>query len=311
MNVRIALASAGLFVPCLLAGETSVHTAPLDVKQGVPLVRVRIDQQGPFVFVIDTGTNCDAIVSPRLVKQLGLSTTGRKTITDLGGHGTHFLDTVDLKMLSFAGRDFRSVQAVVTDLPDGDSVLDGVLGFSLFKNQLLTLDYPRHRLTLQEGTLAGTNANGVMQMRMVHGIPVVEINVAGARIDAGIDSGGRGLSIPDSLISKLRFASSVDTVAFGRTQVSSFPLRGAVLDGAVELAGFRFEHPWLELNPIFSIANFGSSAMRDFIVTFDQRSKLIRFVSTAKTHHLAKTRDPISASHLDELVGTVAVTQTY
>jgi Aspartyl protease len=311
MNVRIALAFAGLSIPCLLAGETRVHATHFDVNQGIPLVHVKIDGQGPFAFVIDTGTSCEAIVSPRLVKRLGLSATGRKSITDLGGHGTHSLATVDFRTLSLAGSDFRSVRAVVTDLPDGDSVLDGILGFGLFANQLLTLDYPRHRLTLEDGTLAGTNTDGVVQMRMFNGIPVVEIDVAGAKADAGIDSGGRGLSIPDSLISKVRFASSIDTVALGRTQVSSFALRGAVLDGAVELAGFRFERPWLEVNPVFSIANLGSGAMQDFIVTFDQRSKLVRFTSAATLHRLVKPRDLAATPPLDELVGTIAVTQSY
>jgi len=283
----------------------------MSMPQGIPLVQVRIDGQGPFSFVIDTGTNCEAIISPRLAKRLGLSATGRKSITDLGGHGTRTLDTVELNTLSLAGADFNAVRAVVTDLPDGDSVLDGILGFSLFRNELLTLDYPRRRLTLEEGSLAGTSDEHVVPMRMPSGIPLVEIDISNATIEAGIDSGGLGLSIPASMIGKVRFVGGIDTVAFGRTQVSSFTLRGAVLDGAVELAGFRFEEPWLELNPMFGIANIGSGALRDFVVTFDQRRKLVRFTSAGKPHRLAKPRELANSSRLDELVGTVAVTEVY
>jgi predicted aspartyl protease len=118
----------------------------MSMTQGIPLVQVRIDGQGPFSFVIDTGTNCEAIISPRLAKRLGLSATRRKSISDLGGNGTRAVDAVELNTVSLAGADFQMLPAVVTSLPDGDSVLDGILGFRLFRNELLTLDNPRRRL---------------------------------------------------------------------------------------------------------------------------------------------------------------------
>src|SRR5262249_49819758 len=76
MLSRTVLTSLALCVPCLLAGQpTGAHTAHFEVSQGIPLVHIKIDGQGPFAFVLDTGTNCEAIVSPRLVRRLGLSAT--------------------------------------------------------------------------------------------------------------------------------------------------------------------------------------------------------------------------------------------
>ncbi|MGO9336818.1 MAG: aspartyl protease family protein [Terracidiphilus sp.] len=310
--MRIAVASVTLCLSCLLAAQPSTeHAARFRMTQGIPLIEVRIDGQGPFSFVIDTGTNCQAIVSPRLAKRLGLSATGHKSITDLGGRDAHVLDAVELGTLSLAGADFHAIQAVVADLPGGDSVLDGVLGFGLFRNELLTLDYPRHRLILEKGSLAGISDEHVVPMRMPSGVPMLEVGIADSKMEAGIDSGGLGLSIPASMIGKFRFIGDIETVAFGRTQVSSFALRGAVLDGAAELAGFRFEQPWLEINPLFDVANIGSGALSDFIVTFDQRSKLVRFTSADKPHRLVKPKNRTISSDLDDLVGTVAVTETY
>jgi hypothetical protein len=310
--MRVAVAAVVLYLPCFLAAQPSrEYVARINMTLGIPLVQVRIDGKGPFSFVIDMGTNCEAIISPRLVKRLGLSATGQKSITDLGGHGTRALDTVELSTLSLARADFHKVGAVVADLPDGDSVLDGILGFRLFRNELLTLDYPGSRLILEEGALAGTRDEHVVPMQMPNGIPLVDIDIADAKIEAGIDSGGLGLSVPVSMIGKVRFDGGIDTVAFGRTQVSSFALRGAVLDGSVGLAGFRFEQPWLEINPIFGIANIGSGALRDFVVTFDQSSKLVRFTSAGVPHRLVKPRNSASSLRLDDLVGTVAITQVY
>jgi predicted aspartyl protease len=312
MKARSAFASLAICLPCVLAaGASSAHVARLDMPQGIPLAQVRINGQGPFAFVIDTGTSSEAIISPRLVKRLGLAAEGRRSITDLGGHDRRAVDAVELDSLLLAGTEFRSVHAAVADLPDGDSVLDGILGFGLFRGAILTLDYPRHRLILEDGSLAGSRDPNVLPMRMPYGIPLVDISIAGTKVQAGVDSGAVGLSIPSALAARLRLASGVEAVAFGRTEVSGFELRGALLDGNVNLAGYRFEGPWLELNPVFAIANLGSAAMRDFAVTFDQRSRLVRFTSASSVHRLVKPRNPASFLQIDELVGTVYTSQTF
>lgn len=312
MIARIVAASIATLFPAFCAAQTAgEHAAHLDLSQGIPLVQVRIDGKGPFTFVVDTGTNVAAIVSPRIVKRLGLPAAGHRQITDLGGKETHTLDEVQLDTLSLAGTDFRAVRAAVADLPDGDSVLDGILGFGLFRNTLLTLDYPRHRLVLSEGGLAGATAESILPMRMPHGIPTAEISIAGMKTEAGIDSGAAGLSVPSAMAARLGFVGGVETVAYGRTQVSSFELRGGVLDGEVDLAGFRFGQPWLEVNPVFSTANLGSGAMRDFAVTFDQRGRLVRFAASGKRHRLAKPKDRLAPVPVDELVGTVVSRESY
>ena len=81
---------------------------------------------------------------------------------------------------------------------------------------------------------------------------------------------------------------------------SNFALRGAILNGAVEFAGFRFDRPWLELNPVFTIANIGSGALRDFTVTFDQHSKIVRFTSATKLHRLTKSGNVLGSSPFEE-----------
>jgi predicted aspartyl protease len=285
--------------------------ARFDLRQGIPLVHVSIDGQGPFTFVLDTGTNCEAILSPRVVARLGLSLKGRKRITDLAGQSTRVLDEVDLDRISLARLEFRGVRAVVTDLPDGDSVLDGILGFGLFRDKLLTLDYPHRRLMVEDGSLAGRPGAHVLPMKMPDGIPLVEISLAGKTQPAAVDTGALGLSIPASMASTVRFMGSVETVAYGRTQVSAFELRGAVLNGTIDLAGFRFEDPWLEINPVFSVANLGSGSLRDFSITFDQRSKLVQFSAASQLHIIPRPRNPESAVRAEELIGTVFTKEVY
>lgn len=312
MRNGLALAAMVLLFPSLGVAQTArEHVTHIDLNQGVPLVKVRINGQGPFTFVVDTGTNGEAIIAPRLVARLGLVPQGRKNITDLGGHAVRSLDEVVLNNLSVAGAEFHAVRAAVSDLPDGDSVLDGLLGFSLFRSTLLTLDYPHRRLAIGDGSLAGSMDPHVLPMRTPNGMPLVAISIRGAPVETEIDSGALQLSIPASLAARMRFTGGIETVAYGRTQVSSFELRGGTLEGSVQFAGFQFDEPWLEVNPIFSIANLGSAALRDFAVTFDQQSKLLRFAAAGKLHPLLKPRNPANTSPVEELIGTVTVHESY
>jgi len=311
MRLRVlSFAAALLMTAACLGQDPAVHRASLDLSRGIPLVRVLIDGRGPFQFVVDTGTSCEAIVSPRLMERLHLAPTGTTRITDLGGRSTHSLDEVELDSVQLAGEEFRPVRAVVTDLPDGDAVFDGILGFRLFRDQLLTLDFRRHKLLLSEGRLAGSRNSDVLPMRMRGGIPEVELTAGGAPFEAAIDSGGIDLSLTQEVARGLKFAAAPETVALGKTQVSSFPLLGGVLENAIRLDGHRFPQPFVEVNPLFPIANLGARAMQDFAVTFDQRSGLVEFASE-NTVHLLPRPEPVGGTNKEELIGVVYVTHTY
>lgn len=307
--VFIALAMQAIV--CHAAPAAGGNVARLDLGSGIPMVQVRINGQGPFTLVVDTGTNCDAILSPRVVKRLGLEASGRSRITDLGGGKTHSIDMVNIDSLTLAGEEFHNIRAAEANLPDGDSVLDGILGFGFFRNLVFTLDYPHRRLVLNNSSLADPSDAKTVPMRLASGTPMIEIAIAGEKLYAGIDSGAMGVSVPVAVADRLQFESGRETVAFGRTQVSDFALRGAVLHGAVEVAGFQFDQPWLEINPVFHFANIGSDLMREFSVTFDQHNRRVRFDAEGKLHRLKKPRNWGQAEELEEMVGTVVITQTY
>ncbi len=187
-----------------------------------------------------------------------------------------------------------------------------MLGFRLFRDKLLTLDYPNRRLILSSGALPPGAGPNVLPFRMNNGIPSVILAIDSAPVEAEIDSGGQGLSLPDSLAKKLRFEGSTAEIAHGQTQVSAFAVRGGVFQGEVTLAGFRFSHPFIEINPVLPMANLGSGALQDFAVTFDQRSRLVRFDSARAEIHL---EGPARWRHrprpYEELIGTVEIHETY
>jgi hypothetical protein len=76
---------------------------------------------------------------------------------------------------------------------------------------------------------------------------------------------------------------------------------GATLAADVHLGSYTFNHPFVEINPAFPLANFGSSPMRCFSLTFDQRNRLVRFDAQRKKLHLSATPIPMRLQNAPEL----------
>lgn len=282
--------------------QLASRSASLDLRHGVPLVRVMVNGRGPFRFVVDTGTNNEAVISPGLEQKIGLAADGRMRLTDLGGEQDSVLEKVTLDLLTVAGAEFHAVPALVNQLPGSDRVYDGILGFKLFRDSLLTLDFPHKKLLLGGGSLTASGDPGVLPFEMPKGIPMVALKINGQSADAAVDSGGLGLSLPESALVNLSFTGSLELLAKGQTQVSSFLVRGGAMRGEIDLAGYRFENPFVEINSAIPVAGLGSVALHDFAVTFDQRKNLIRFASNRTVHLLGR---PANQQDVLQLPGDV------
>jgi predicted aspartyl protease len=265
----------------------ATSSARLELHHGVPFVKVMINGKGPFTFVIDTGTSSDAIVTPALAGELGLPVVERRHLTDLGGQNVQSVDVVAIHKLSVAGAEFQSVRADVHSALATIGPYDGILGFRLFRDKLMTLDFPQRRLVLSEGDSLESSDPNVLPVQMSRTVPTVMLEIGDERVEAQIDSGGRGLCIPESVAQSLKFEGSLDVIARGHTQVSSFPILGGTMNGEVEFAGYTFNKPFIEIVPNFPVADVGAATLQDFAVSFDQRHCLARFVAARKTLRIA------------------------
>jgi aspartyl protease len=274
-------------LPDTSAARQEIFSAPMELRHGIPRVKVMVNGRGPFTFILDTGTSCEAIVTPALAAQLKLPVVDRILLTDLGGHNAQDVDVVAVKTLTVAGVDFHAVQADVHEALTAMDSYDGILGFRLFRDKLLTLDYPQHRLLLSEGDSLQSGDPNVLPIEMSRSVPTVILAIGSAKVEAQIDSGGQGLCLPESIASSLKFAGRLDVIAHGHTQVSSFAIRGGTMQGQVEFAGHIFEKPFIEIVPIFPVADVGSAPLQDFAVSFDQRRSLVQFLAGKKTHRIS------------------------
>jgi hypothetical protein len=285
MKRRLWLFSAVLvFFPAIvssMSAQEAVANTPMELRHGMPYVQVTVNGEGPFTFGIDTGVSGDALVSSRLADQLALPVTGDDQVGDPSGVNRKKVPVFRIDSLKFAGVEFKNVRA--TQYPGSSTDFDGILGFVLFRDYLFTLDYPNLKVTLAHGGLPAADGNEIIPFTMPHDVPVIELTFGPQKIHAPIDSRGRALGVPAKFAEGLKFVSEPIVIGRGRTVSNEFEIKGGQLASDLHLGGYTFPQPFLVINPLFPIGNFGSIALQTFAVTFDQKSKLVRFVGKDRT----------------------------
>jgi predicted aspartyl protease len=272
-----------------LAAQDIPHVTSFELTRDKPFVQVMVNGKGPYRFVVDTGTAGEAFVSNALADELHLPVVGAVHLTDPSHQGGQHVPVVAIDALEVAGVEFRGVRAVRHALSQADGSCDGLLGFGLFRQYLLTLDYPHKQLSLTEGAVTPDGGGSVLPFRTPYGIPIISLKVGDLELPAQIDSGGTGLSIPDSFAARLKFGVDPELFGFAESFSTRFELRSAQLASDVRVGDYVFPQPFVEVQSAFPLANLGSSVMQGFALTFDQKHGLVRFLSSAQTHHLGAT----------------------
>ena len=203
-NVRSSTHLPLVAVTCVLAlfalapasrGEVPLTWDPL----GYATVKARVNGQGPFDFVFDTGAD-ESGVYGNFVRRLNLP-AGKSTEVS-GATGNAKTGTVKIGRLDLDDQQWRDLDAVILpDRPDGGSNLAGVLGYDQMNERLTVIDFACGRAAIlplaadphtQADSIAGTDA----QMINAGGVPggrqlTLPVKVNGVDGVALLDSGAR------------------------------------------------------------------------------------------------------------------------
>lgn len=266
---------------------------PLELIHDKPYVEVMVNGHGPYRFLIDTGTGTQALISPQLVQELGIPVVSHAWLTDPSGQGDHRSDVVWIDSLKVGDTEFQEVQAVEHRLFREESNCQGVLGFPLFEDYLLTLDYPGQRMVLGSGILPDNADGSLVHLRVTEGVPVARIEIDGLSVDAQIDTGGTGLSLPDSIADQVKFQSTPVQFGFAESLSTRFSLRAARLEPDVHFGPYVFRKAFVEINSAFPVVNIGSTPLRNFVITFDQQEGVMRVSGREKVIYLNASPVPL------------------
>ncbi len=262
------------------AAQTStIAVAPMHMRGLMPVVEVQLNGQGPFAFMLDTGAGMQADIDTSVAQRLNLRSTGRAISGDPSGQNDRELATTTIDSLTIGKAEFRHVtvlvrpQRITKDYP----AIDGILGFALFTDYLLTLDYPAMQLKLARGNLPTANRTDILNFEIENRIPVIELAIGKLRVRAHVDSGNfvAGFILPEEIVEQLQLLSSPVTVGSARSVSNRIELKQVQLRDTIRIGHFDFPQPTVQF-PALSDTNVGFKVLRDFIVTFDQKNRRMR-----------------------------------
>ncbi|HEX3143442.1 MAG TPA: retropepsin-like aspartic protease [Pyrinomonadaceae bacterium] len=286
---QLALATLLLFVyaSAARAQDTTAAVTPLQMRGLMPVVEVTLNGQGPFFFMIDTGAGMQADIDVSVAQRLNLRANGRVLSGDPSGVNDREVATAtidSIKIGSIRSVEFRDVTAVVRahritrDYPD----VDGILGFALFTDYLLTLDYPAMQVRLSRGVLSPANRGDILNFEIENRIPVIELAIGKMRVRAHVDSGNfvAGFILPEEIVEQLQLLSSPVTVGSARSVSNRIDLKQVQLRDTIRVGSFDFPQPLVQF-PALSDTNLGFKVLREFTVTFDQKNRRMKLARTA------------------------------
>lgn len=187
-----ALASELAETPQTEQPDSEEPPAQLDTLQNRwehMMAPVRINGQGPFNFLLDTGANVSC-VSHRLADRLELKSEESARVHTVVGVRSRPIVLLDL--LQVGPRDRRNVRA--PSLPIRAEEIDGVLGVDWLKGQRLVLDFKGKSIQITRSR-SDNNEHGrtvVVPARRRHGqLTIVDAELSGKPISAILDSGAQ------------------------------------------------------------------------------------------------------------------------
>lgn len=264
-------------------GATALPPGPvevaMDMSYGKPAVEVMINGRGPFKLLVDTGASPTLILNSDLAEELGLEITGASNVGDPIDPEAIEVQMMRVDSVDLGGAVFSGVETISWDrgtLYSGEGAPRGILGFPLFRDVLVTFDYPRGVLGVAGGRLEpGAH---VVEYEATDGIPNIPITIAGLTQAAHLDSGSMAaVMLPMSFAESLDLASEPTEVGRARTVNSDFPIYAADYAGSVTVAGHEVRAESLMFSDVLPRPNIGSQVLGLFAVTFDQERKLARF----------------------------------
>jgi hypothetical protein len=246
------------------------------------LLEVKWDRNGPYRFLIDTGSSV-TLVTPALAQRY----PGREPFSPAatrvrvtGADGTvKELPRGSLRRIELGEAKFEDLEVLVYDCAPLSAHLgvkiDGVLGFPLFRETVLTLDYPGSRVIMQAASDRPLLPGSIVAFDDSRKTPVIPVKIGDRTVVALIDSGSDAVLSLNPVGLAPRFASgpteggTVGTLGGERTR------RVGRLAETLAIGAHVFRDPIVDLTD--ELSAIGGGLLRHFTVSFDQKRDRVTF----------------------------------
>lgn len=219
---------------------------------GILLVPTLVDGKGPFWFAVDTGAST-VVVSTTCADAAGLRTEERRAdlLTEIG-RSVRTVEQTTIREVRVGSAPFKRVGALVADLSDLSKALgrtlDGILGMPILRHHVWTLDHGDHVVTIHGEHLGEPDGLRVLTVDLIDEVPSLELDVAGRKVRAMLDTGQRApLALDDQLAALLAPKLSPAGTSYGQVLDGTVRRDLARLDGEVVAGAIRLTRPLVVL----------------------------------------------------------------
>jgi hypothetical protein len=244
------------------------------------LLEVKWDRFGPYHFLVDTGSSM-TLVTPALARRYPGRAVPSAAMTPVRGANGRIIELPrgSLRRLELGAAKFEDIDVLLYDCAPLSAHLgvriDGILGFPLFREVLLTLDYPGSRVILQPVREVPLVPGSVVPFDDARKTPLISVRLGERTFAALIDSGSDALfslnpvGLTPAFVSGPTIGATVGTISGDRTQTIGR------LAGTMAIGGYEFYQPIVEVTDTLSA--IGGGMLRHFSVTFDQQRDRVTF----------------------------------
>jgi|GEM_PF-566453 len=271
---RVRMRKAEAPEEVLIGGPVDI---PMTIENHLPVIEATVNGQGPFRFVVDSGFGQSIELSAELAQKLNLPVIGEAIAADPSGKNGANVRIMHADSVDIGQAHFGSVE-VAQRRPGGRDNADGIIGLPLFTTLLVTFDYPNGRMRIDGGSLPAADGARVLDYTVEHGVPTIEIDVAGRKVKTDIDSGSPAeVSLPLGVAKSLPLTAEPKVVGHGRTPGNEFDIYSAPLQGDVHIGQISLSNPSVDFVDLFPVGNLGYRFLKNLTVTFDPANHRVRF----------------------------------
>ncbi len=280
-----------------LAGDAASAVTTFRLLNNHTYVKVSINGQGPFDFILDTGgVN---VITPRLAEELGVSTQGKLEARGVGNRSQDLalaqIETVGVGDATVRDQVFFVLDFDQLSQAEGTEV-QGLIGYEIFKRFAVRLDYEHSELTLFDPAKFTYSGNGVpIPFEFDGRTPVVDGTIDGLPGKLTFDPGSRGyISLHAPFVEENgRWEKHPEAIEGIAGWGVGGPTRSKILRGRSLIIGDSIvvKEPIMTLSlqqsgaftDRYQIANLGAGILSHFNLVFDYQRQVVYFENHAGT----------------------------
>jgi predicted aspartyl protease len=242
--------------------------------QPLILLPVRVNEHGPFDFILDTGAGT-SLLTPELAKRLSVQIVGSKEGQSAGGSVAVSLAKADSLAVGDARID--DVDLGIVDLANvGKTIgakIDGDLGYNFLKYFRVTIDYRDCEIRFDDPKRVetfGRSAKAQLPIRLASPakpLLLIDVHLSGrGPFQFAIDTGTSTTAITPQLAKELGIASS--PVGAGTTAGAQVDVRAGNIE-SFQLGGAKIDNMTVVVADFFEMLSAAIGAKLDGIVGYN------------------------------------------